>query len=64
MNTSIRKFLVEEDGVTALEYGVLAAIMAVTLIAVFGGNDDTKGIRKVFVSIFNSISTTVSNLNN
>ena len=34
MNASIRKFLKEEDGVTALEYGLLAAVIAGILIAV------------------------------
>ncbi|AVO30797.1 MULTISPECIES: Flp family type IVb pilin [Stenotrophomonas] len=33
MNASIRKFLKEEDGVTALEYGLLAAVIAGVLIA-------------------------------
>jgi pilus assembly protein Flp/PilA len=32
MNASIRKFLVEEDGVTALEYGLLAAVIAGVLV--------------------------------
>jgi pilus assembly protein Flp/PilA len=35
MNNSIRKFLVEEDGITALEYGILACIVAAALVAVF-----------------------------
>ncbi|MEG0186549.1 MAG: Flp family type IVb pilin [Stenotrophomonas sp.] len=34
MNASIRKFLKEEDGVTALEYGLLAAVIAGILIVV------------------------------
>jgi len=34
MNASIHKFLKEEDGVTALEYGLLAAVIAGILIAV------------------------------
>ncbi|ALA82860.1 pilus assembly protein Flp/PilA [Stenotrophomonas maltophilia SKK35] len=34
MNASIRTFLKEEDGVTALEYGLLAAVIAGVLIAV------------------------------
>lgn len=34
MNASVRKFLVEEDGVTALEYGLLAAVIAGILVAV------------------------------
>ena len=41
MNASVRKFLKEEDGVTALEYGLLAAVIAGVLIAV--GNDQIKG---------------------
>ncbi|HGM5881699.1 TPA: Flp family type IVb pilin [Stenotrophomonas maltophilia] len=34
MNASIRTFLKEEDGVTPLEYGLLAAVIAGVLIAV------------------------------
>lgn len=34
---AIRKFLKEEDGVTALEYGLLAAIVATVLAASFKG---------------------------
>ncbi|OBU70782.1 pilin [Stenotrophomonas maltophilia] len=34
MNASIRNFLKEEDGVTALEYGLLAAVIAGVLIVV------------------------------
>jgi pilus assembly protein Flp/PilA len=35
MNASIRNFLIEEDGITALEYGILACIVAAALIAAF-----------------------------
>ena len=35
MNTSIRKFLAEEDGVTALEYGILAAIVGGIIVTAF-----------------------------
>jgi pilus assembly protein Flp/PilA len=35
MNASIRNFLVEEDGVTALEYGILACIVAAALASAF-----------------------------
>ncbi|GAB3780493.1 Flp family type IVb pilin [Dyella agri] len=37
MKTSIRNFIREEDGITALEYGVLAAIVAAAIVAVFSG---------------------------
>jgi Flp pilus assembly pilin Flp len=43
MNASIRKFLKEEDGVTALEYGLLAAVIAGILIAV--GNKEIRVLR-------------------
>lgn len=33
---SIKRFLREEDGVTALEYGLLAAVVAGALVAVAG----------------------------
>ena len=33
---SAKKFLHEEDGVTALEYGLLAAVVAGALVAVAG----------------------------
>ncbi|MDO1528438.1 Flp family type IVb pilin [Fulvimonas sp. R45] len=35
MNMSIRKFLAEEDGITALEYGILAAIVAGIIVTAF-----------------------------
>lgn len=37
MNTMIRKFLTEEDGITAIEYGILAAIVAAAIVAAFSG---------------------------
>ncbi|MCT7061956.1 Flp family type IVb pilin, partial [Salmonella enterica subsp. enterica serovar Oranienburg] len=33
----IRKFLAEEDGITAIEYGILAALVAAAVVAAFGG---------------------------
>lgn len=34
--TQIGKFLREEDGVTAIEYGLIAALIAVAIIAAVG----------------------------
>lgn len=51
MNASIRKFLKEEDGVTALEYGLLAAVIAGILIAV--GNAQ---IKSFFETLFTNLS--------
>jgi pilus assembly protein Flp/PilA len=54
MNTSIRKFLAEEDGITALEYGILAAIVAAAIVAVFGTN-----ITTLYNTIFTSLTAAV-----
>lgn len=55
MNALIRNFLVEEDGVTALEYGLLAALVAGALIAVAGPQ-----IRAFFTSLFTHLSGAVT----
>jgi pilus assembly protein Flp/PilA len=36
MKAQIIKFLKEEDGITALEYGILAAIVVAAIVAIFG----------------------------
>lgn len=52
MNTSIRKFLAEEDGITALEYGILAAIVAAAILAIFGSR-----LQTFFTQIFGKLDT-------
>ncbi|MBU2049981.1 MULTISPECIES: Flp family type IVb pilin [Stenotrophomonas] len=54
MNASVRKFLVEEDGVTALEYGLLAAVIAGILVAV-----GKKEIQGFFENLFEKLGTVV-----
>lgn len=51
MTASIRKFLKEEDGVTALEYGLLAALVAGALVAVAGPQ-----IRTFFTTLFTALT--------
>jgi pilus assembly protein Flp/PilA len=55
MNASISKFLREEDGITALEYGILAALVATALTAVF-----LPGIKGVFNSVFAALTAAVT----
>lgn len=52
MNASIRKFLKEEDGVTALEYGLLAALIAGVLVTVAG-----EKIQPFFEALFDKLAT-------
>jgi pilus assembly protein Flp/PilA len=58
MNTMIRKFLVEEDGITAIEYGILAAIVCAAIVAIFGG---AGGIQGLFTSVMTALSNAVKN---
>ena len=52
---AIEKFFREEDGVTALEYGLLAAVVAGALIVVAG-----PALRTFFTDIFTEISLIAS----
>jgi pilus assembly protein Flp/PilA len=55
MNIHIRKFLNDEDGITALEYGILAAVVAGVLVAVF-----RDGLKEVFDSVISALKTAVT----
>ena len=52
MKTQIREFLHEEDGITALEYGILAAIVTAAIVAVFGAR-----LENFFNAIFGKLDT-------
>lgn len=52
MNASIRKFLVEEDGITAIEYGILAAIVAAAIVAAF-----QTPLANLFSALFDKMKT-------
>lgn len=56
MNTSIRKFLVEEDGITALEYGILAALVATALATIF-----YPALEALYTELFSKMTTSVDN---
>lgn len=53
---SIRRFLKKEDGVTAIEYGLIAVAVAVLIVAVFYNNDGFIGKLK---AKFEGLATTV-----
>ena len=55
MNAQLKKFFNEEDGVTALEYGLLAAVVAGVII--FFAKD---GLTQVFQEVLAKLSAMVS----
>jgi pilus assembly protein Flp/PilA len=54
MNTSIRNFLKEEDGITALEYGILAALVAAALGFAF-----YPAIKTLYADLFGKMTSSV-----
>jgi pilus assembly protein Flp/PilA len=54
MNSMIRNFLAEEDGITAIEYGILAAIVAAAIVAGF-----TQPLADLFKALFKTLTTAV-----
>lgn len=59
MYSSIIRFVRDEEGATAIEYGIIAGLMATILIAVFGTSTST-GVGKVLNDIFASIASRVT----
>uniref|UniRef100_A6VS15 Flp/Fap pilin component n=1 Tax=Marinomonas sp. (strain MWYL1) TaxID=400668 RepID=A6VS15_MARMS len=61
MKASVRRFLSDERGVTAIEYGILAAAMAAAIGVIFGSDG-------VFVTAlkerFSSIADQITNTSN
>jgi len=61
MAKNLKKFLADESGVTAIEYGILAAAMAAAIGVIFGSDG-------VFVTAlkdrFSSIADQITNTNN
>lgn len=54
MNAHITRFLRDEEGATAIEYGIIAGLMAVILLAVFNGNDGVRGtLEAIFTNVRN-----------
>ncbi len=52
MNAHILRFLRDEEGATAIEYGIIAGLMAVILLAVF---DSDTGVRGTLEAIFTNV---------
>jgi pilus assembly protein Flp/PilA len=57
MKTSIKKFLKDETGVTAIEYGLIAGLIVAAIAATMGTIGTNLG--QIFTSISNSIAAAV-----
>ena len=56
MNVKLMKFLREEDGVTAIEYGLIAGLIAIAIVVAVGAiGTDLSGL-------FNGIATRLKNV--
>lgn len=56
----LKTFFKDEEGASAVEYGLIVGLIAVVLIAVLiavGGADDTAGLR----GLFSEVATEVNN---
>ena len=54
--SAVRTFIADEDGVTALEYGMIAALIAAVIVGVVG--DLGKDVEKVFTTISTAMKAT------
>jgi pilus assembly protein Flp/PilA len=57
MRNLLRKCIRSESGATAIEYGLIAALLAVGIIAAVGG------VKTKLVGTFNKVSTTLGTAN-
>ncbi|WP_137916854.1 Flp family type IVb pilin [Hydrogenophaga sp. 2FB] len=55
MKARITQFLRDEEGATAIEYGIIAGLMAVILVAVFNG--ETGSVKSTLTEIFAHVKT-------
>lgn len=62
MRQSLKAFLMDESGVTAIEYGILAASMAAAIGLIFGSDGAfITALESRFTDIADQISTTNNN---
>ncbi len=54
MKKAIMQFIRDEEGATAIEYGLIAALIAVAIIL------SLQGVRDALIAIFNSVATALT----
>ena len=58
MKARITQFLRDEEGATAIEYGIIAGMMALLLVAIFGSEGVVKDALDAVFENVKSIATT------
>lgn len=59
MLSSIARFLRDEEGATAIEYGIIAGLISVSIVVVLAGEDGLgKRLAKVFQDITDKLTST------
>ena len=58
MKYAFMNFINDEEGATAIEYGIIAGMMATILVAVFGSSSAT-GVWSILDALFESVRTKV-----
>ncbi len=64
MNAKLIKFLRDEDGITAIEYGLIAGLVAVALITAVGAltGTGTTGLIGIFTAIGTKLTNMIANI--
>lgn len=59
MFQQIMKFMRDEEGATAIEYGLIVGLIAVVLVVILSsiGGTDSTGLKGVFTKVKNCIAT-------
>ncbi|SFP98993.1 Flp family type IVb pilin [Variovorax sp. 770b2] len=57
MLSSITRFLRDEEGATAIEYGIIAGLISIAIVTVLTGTD---GLGARLAAVFTSISTSLA----
>lgn len=57
MKARITQFLRDEEGATAIEYGIIAGLMAIVLVAVFTDPED--GVGAILKDLFKDVKDKV-----
>jgi pilus assembly protein Flp/PilA len=55
MNNTISRFIREDDGVTMIEYGLIAAVIAIGVLATLQGVRN--GLRTLFQAVVTALTT-------